>query len=165
MTTSIGYEHLKAIYLLKEAQAKHPLATSSAYILPLMAMQSACRAFEAYITEIGRKLDPAWDEADWKDVPIKDQLALIYKKTGQTLDLNKKTWQEMLKLIEQAGLIQEDLAEMQKLYRNEIPEHLKDLAVEYPIYRSKDIAETAIDTLLEMSEQKSKVQKDATLLK
>ena len=158
MSTSIGYEHLKSIYFLKDAQAKAPLAASSAYILPLMAMQSARLAIEEYVNSIGRKVDKTWDEINWLDVPIQEQLAHLFQQMGYTLNPEKNVWKEVLSLFAKANSIQGNLAEMQKLYREEIPEQFKDLAVEYPIYRSQVIAEEAIDILLDMSDVSSTVK-------
>ena len=165
MSTSIGYEHLKAIYFLKEAQAKTPLAASSAYILPLMAMQSARLAIEEYVDQIGRKVDAAWDKTNWLDAPIQEQLAHLLQRMGYTLNPEKNVWKEVLTLFEMADSIQGNLAEMQKLYRDEIPEQIKDLAVEYPIYRSQVIAEEAIDLLLDMSEVSNKVKTNVSQTK
>ena len=65
-----GYEHLKSIYRLKEAQALAPLKASSAYILPLMAMQNARLAIEEYVNLTGRKVDPTWDQSNWENASI-----------------------------------------------------------------------------------------------
>jgi hypothetical protein len=55
----------------------------------------------------------------------------------------------VLALFETARLIKDNLTDMRQLHREEIPEDFKDIAVEYPIYRSLAIAEQAIDLLLE----------------
>jgi hypothetical protein len=144
-----GYQHLKSIYLLKEAQAQAPLQASSMYILPLMALQSARSAIDAYIDQTGRKVDPAWDEIDRKTTPIQERIAYIFEKTGYSPSFESDTWAEVLALFEKARLIKGDLTEMRQIHRDEIPEEFKDIAVEYPIYRSLAIAEQAIDLLLE----------------
>jgi hypothetical protein len=144
-----GYQHLKLIYLLKEAQAQAPLQASSMYILPLMALQSARSAIDAYIDQTGRKVDPAWDETDRKTTPIQERIACIFGKTGHSPNFESDTWAEVLALFETARLIKDNLTDMRQLHREEIPEDFKDIAVEYPIYRSLAIAEQAIDLLLE----------------
>ena len=144
-----GYQHLKSIYLLKEAQAQAPLQASSMYILPLLALQSARSAIDAYIDLTGRKVDPAWDEVDWKTTPVQERIAYIFGKTGQAPSFESDTWAEVLELFETARSIQGDLTGMRQIHRDEIPEEFKDIAVEYPIYRSLAIAEQAIDLLLE----------------
>ena len=87
-----GYEHLKSIYYLKEAQAKAPLQAASAYILPLMALKNACLAIEAYVDRAGRNVDPAWDEADWQAASIRERVAYIYEKMGRQLSFEKDIW-------------------------------------------------------------------------
>ena len=144
-----GYQHLKSIYLLKAAQAQAPLQASSMYILPLMAVQRARSAIDAYIDLTGRKIDPAWDEVDRKTTPIRERITYILGKTGQAPSFESDTWTEVLALFETARLIKCDLTEMRQIRRDEIPEEFKDIAVEYPIYRSLAIAEQAIDLLLE----------------
>ena len=119
------------------------------YILPLMALQSARSAIDAYLDQTGRKVDPAWDEIDRKTAPIQERIAYIFGKTGNPPSFESDTWAEVLALFETARLIKDDLTEMRQLHRDEIPEEFKDIAVEYPIYRSLAIAEQAIDLLLE----------------
>jgi len=160
-----GYEHLKSIYLLKEAQAKAPLQAASMYILPLLALQSARLAINEYVNLTGRKVDPAWDEVDWEAASIQERIAYIFRKVGQSPGFESDTWEEVLALFETAGLIKGDLSEMRKLHREEIPEEFKDIAVEYPIYRSLAIAEQAIDLLLDQSDFNSPLNKDETLTK
>jgi len=146
-----GYEHLKSIYILKEAQAKAPLQTASMYILPLLALKSARLAIDEYINLTGQKVDPTWDEIDRKVTPIRERIAYVFGKTGQSPGFESDTWEEVLALYETAGLIKGDPSEMRKLHRDEIPEEFKDIAVEYPIYRSLAIAEVAIEALLNCS--------------
>ena len=165
MSASIGYEHLKEIYYLKKTQAKSPLAASSAYILPLMAMQSACLAIDGYIDQAGRKVDVTWDDIGWQDVSIRERLAYLFKKMGRPLQLNAGIWKEVFLLFETTGMIQGNLSEMKKLYREKIPEKFKDIAVEYPIYRSQAIAEETADLLLDMSDLSSVVNKNVNFAK
>ena len=165
MSTSIGYEHLKEIYYLKKAQAKSPLAASSAYILPLMAMQSACLAIEEYISQVGRKVDTAWDDFEWQDVSIREQLVYLFKKMGRPLQFNTGIWKEVLILFETTAMIQGNLSEMKKLYREEIPENIKDIAVKYPIYRSQAITEETADLLLDISDLSRVANKKVNFVK
>jgi len=160
-----GYEHLKSIYLLKEAQAKAPLQAASMYILPLLALQSARLAIDEYVNLTGRKVDPAWDEFDRKTTSMQERIAYVFGKMGQSPSFKSDTWEEVLALFEAAGLIKDDLSEMRKLHREEIPEKFKDIAVEYPIYRSLAIAEEAIDLLLDQSDFNSPLNRDETLSK
>ena len=146
-----GYEHLKSIYILKEAQAKAPLQTASMYILPLSALKSARLAIDEYVNLTGQKFDPTWDEIDWKATPIRERIAYVFEKMGQSPGFESDTWEEVLALYETAELIKGDPSEMRKLHRDEIPEEFKDIAVEYPIYRSLVIAEGAIEALLNCS--------------
>jgi len=160
-----GYEHLKAIYLLKKAQAKAPLQDSSVYILPLMALQSACRAIEEYVNLTGRKVDPIWDETNWSATSLQEKIACIYKKIGQIPHFKKGIWKDVSSLFETTGLIEGNLFKMQQLQKEEIPRKLKSIAVEYPIYRSQAVAEEAIDLLLDISDIKSSVRKNVSLTK
>ena len=146
-----GFEHLKSIYYLKEAQAKAPLQAASIYILPLMAIQSARLSIDEYVNRMGQKMDLAWDEADRLAASIHERIAYIYEKTGQPLSFKTGIWKDVLALFETSGLIKGNLLEMRKLQRDDIPENFKDIAVEYPIYRTQAIAEEAIDLLLDLS--------------
>jgi len=160
-----GYEHLKSIYLLKEAQALAPLKASSAYILPLMAMQNACLAIEEYVNQTGQKVDPAWEQPAWEDAPIQVRLAHVYQKMRQPIDFTRGIWKEVLSLFEIVELVNEDLSAMENLQRDSIPENLKQIAVDYPIYRSQAIAEEAVDLLLEQSEINNPVPRNSTVAK
>jgi hypothetical protein len=143
-----GYEHLKSIYLLKEKRAKAPLRAASMYILPLMALQKACLAIEAYLNQTGQSLGPAWDEIDKQATTIREQIEYVFEKTAEMPNFNTGVWKDVLELFETAKLIEGDLAKMSKIQRNEIPEEFKDIAVAYPIYRSQAIAEEAVEILL-----------------
>ena len=158
-----GYEHLKAIYRLKEVQALAPLKASSAFILPLMAMQNARLAIEEYVNLTGRKVDLAWEQSNLENAPIEVRLVHIHKKMGQPLDFSKGIWKEVLSLFETVGLINEDLSAMENLQRDSIPEKLKQVAVDYPIYRSQAIAEEAVDLLLEQSDLRNRVKSNSVL--
>lgn len=160
-----GYEHLKSIYRLKEAQALAPLKASSAYILPLMAMQNARLAIEEYINQTGRKVDPAWDQSDWEHATVEARLVHVHKKMEQPLDSTKGVWKEVLSLFETIALIKEDLSAMENIQRESIPEKLKQVAVDYPIYRSQAIAEEAVDLLLEQSDLMNRVKSNSVLRK
>lgn len=150
MSTSIGYEHLKAIYLLKEAQAKNPLATSSAYVLPLMAMRSAQLAILEYTQKIGEQTDPFWKTNEWSQKPICDQLLHVFHLMGRKINLDKRVWKEVQALFQAIDGLQIDLEEIQKNNQVEIPETVKFVAVKFPILRSQAIAEEAVDLLLDM---------------
>jgi len=160
-----GYEHLKSIYRLKEAQALAPLKASSAYILPLMAMQNARLAIEEYVNLTGRKIDPTWDQSTLESASIEARLAHVYKKMEQPFDLTKGIWKEVLSLFTTVALINEDLFAMENIQRESIPEKLKQVAVDYPIYRSQAIAEEAVDLLLEQSDLRNRVKTNSVLNK
>jgi hypothetical protein len=160
-----GYEHLKSIYLLKEAQAEAPLQAASAYILPLIALQKARLAIEAYLDQTGRKVDPAWDEINGKVTSTPERFAYVFGKMGKPFDFEAGIWREVLVLFEMTGQINENLSEMRKLPREKIPEKLKDIAVEYPIYRSQATAEEAIHLLLDLADLSSPLDMNSTMAK
>ena len=157
-----GYEHLKAIYRLKEAQAKYPLQAASMYILPLLALQNASLAIEEYVNLTGRKIDPAWDKTDWTDIPVEMRIKSIYEKMGLSFSFQKNIWKEVLLLREAASFINVDLSEI-KDAREDVPEKLKQIAVDYPIYRSQAVAEEAVDLLLSQSDYVNSYKRNSTL--
>jgi len=160
-----GYEHLKSLYLLKEAQAEAPLQAASLYILPLMALQSARSAIEAYLNHTGRKIDPAWDEFDRKVTSIQERIAYIFGKIGQPFNCEAGVWKEVLALFEMPVQLDGDLSEMRKLSKEKIPEKFKEIAVEFPIYRSQATAEEAISLLLDLSDLGSALNTSPTWAK
>ena len=155
-----GYEHLKSIYLLKNAQAKAPLQTASVYILPLMALQSARFAIEEYVNLTGRKIDPDWNKIDWQAKSVQTRIEHVYKNTKNSLCFESGIWEDVLALYKTGGLLEWDLTEMKKLQVEEIPENFKRIAMEYPIQRSQAIAEEAIDLLLEHSSVSSSLKRN-----
>lgn len=161
-----GYEYLKAIYHLKNAQANAPLQAASAYILPLMALQNACLAIKEYVNQTGRKVVPTWDDIDWTDTSLKGKIALIYRKVERPVRFDKGIWKDVLALFETAGVLEGNLAGMQNLPREEIPEEFKSIAVDYPIYRSQAVAEEAVDLLLDLTtDVNSSISRNAPLAK
>ena len=160
-----GYEHLKSIYHLKKAQVQVPLQAAIAYVLPLLAMQSACLAIEEYVNLTGQKFDPAWNEYDRNTLPVKERIAYVYEKMEQPLSFERGIWKEVLELFETTGLIKGDLSKMKRLHKEEIPVKFKDVAVEYPIYRSQAIAEEAIDILLDQSDICKALKRSSALVK
>ena len=160
-----GYEHLTSIYRLKEAQAFTPLKASSAYTLPLMALQNARLAIEEYVNLTGQRVDPAWGQSDWENTPVKARVTYVYRKMGLQLNSETGIWRDVLLLFETAGGIDEDLSEMLNVHRESIPENLKQIAVDYPIYRSQAIAEEAIDILLDQLETHKTLKINSVLVK
>jgi len=160
-----GYEHLTSIYRLKEAQALAPLKAFSAYILPLMALQNARLAIEEYVNLTGQRVDPAWVQYDRENTAIEVRIEYVFKKMGLRFKVKTGIWKDVLLLFETTSLINEDLSEMQNLHRENIPENLKQIAVDYPIYRSQAIAEEAIDILLDQLETHKTLKRNSVLLK
>ena len=148
-----GFEYLKLIYLMKDAQANDASENTSPHFLPLMALQSACLAIEGYVDLVGRKIDPAWDETEREIVSIKERIIYIYKKTGKPLEFRKGVWKEALTLFDMAGLIRTNPAEFKHARETEIPETYKDVALKYPIPLSLAIVEQAVEALLDCSKQ------------
>ena len=148
-----GYEYLKLIYLMKEAQANDSSQDTSPHFFPLLALQSACLAIEEYIDLVGRKIDPVWNEPGNEIDSIKRRVAHIYKKTGKPVDFKKGIWKETFTLFDMAGLIQRNPSEFRNAYEAEIPEVYKDVATKYPIHLSLAIVEQAVEALLNCSKQ------------
>ena len=126
-------------------------------------MQNACLAIEEYVSLTGRKLDPAWEQTDCKDIPIRERITSLYKKMDQPLPFSSGIWQEVVLLFETFRPIKGNLLEMKTLQGDDIPEKVKQIAVEYPIYRSQAIAEEAVDILLEQSDFSHPLKKNHAL--
>ena len=148
-----GFEYLKLIYLMKDAQANDSSGGISPHFFPLLALQSARLAIEGYIDLIGRQIDPAWSESDRKTISIKDRIAIIYKKTGKPVNLKNGIWKEALTLFDMAGLIHTNPSEFKNARESEIPETYRDVASKYPVQLSLAIAEQAVEALLDCSKR------------
>ena len=146
-----GYEYLKLIYLMKDAQVYDSSQSTSPHFLPLLALQSARLAIEGYIDLVGRKIEPTWDETDYESASIKKRIAHIYKKTGKPVDFKKGIWKEALTLFDMAGRIHTNPSEFRNAQDAEIPESYRDVSTKYPIHRSQAIAEEAVEALLDCS--------------
>jgi len=145
-----GYEYLKLICLMKDAQVYDSLQGASLHFFPLLALQSARLAIEEYVDLVGRQIDPAWDETD-HEIAIKERVARIYKKTGEPIDFNKGIWKEVLTLFDMAGHVHANPAKLKKSCEAEIPEMYRDIATKYPIHLSQAIAEEVVEALLDRS--------------
>ena len=148
-----GFEYLKLIYLMKDAQANDSSQDTSPHFFPLLALQSARLAIEGYIDLIGRQIDPAWGRIDHKIVSIKERIAFIYQKTGKPVDLKNGIWKEALTLFDMAGLIQTNPSEFKNARESEIPETYRNVASKYPVQLSLAIAEQAVEALLDCSKR------------
>ena len=130
-----------------------------------MAMQNARLAIDEYVNLTGRKIDPAWEQSNLDKASIEARLVHVHRKMEQSLDFSKGIWKEVLSLFETVGLINEDLSAMENIQRDSIPEKLKQVAVDFPIYRSQAIAEEAVDLLLEQSDLRNRVKASSALNK
>jgi hypothetical protein len=155
ITTSIneqfenpGYEYLKLLYLIKDEQRSATTSSDSLYYFPLLALQSACLAIQAYVDQVGRQIDPAWDAFDQEVAPIKECIARIFEKNGKPVDFKKGIWKDVRTLFDAAGRIHENPAELKKTCMTETPEAYREIAAKYPIHLSQAIAEEAVEALL-----------------
>ena len=146
-----GYEYLKLIYLMKDAQAYASSQSASPHYFPLLALQMARRAIDEYVNLIGRQIDSAWDEIDHESASIKERVVHIHKKIGKPVDLKKGIWEDVLTLCDTAGCIHTNPSEFRNAREAEIPENYRDAATKYPIHRSQAIAEEAVEALLACS--------------
>jgi hypothetical protein len=149
--TNPGYEYLKMIYLMKDAQAQDSSKNTSPYFYPLLALQSACLAIEGYVDLVGRQIDPVWDDSDQESVSIKKRVTHIYKKAGKKVNFRKGIWKDVLTLYNRARRIRKNPSKFRNAPEAEIPKSYRDVAKKYPIHRSQAIAEEAVEALLDCS--------------
>lgn len=146
-----GYEYLKLIYLMKDAQAYASSQSASPHHLPLLALHMARCAIDEYVELVGRQIDSAWDKIDHESASIKERVAHIYQKTGEPVDFKKGIWKDVLTLFDMAECIHTNPSEFRNARDAEIPEIYRDAATKYPIHRSQAVAEEAVEALLECS--------------
>lgn len=148
-----GYEFLKLIYWMKDAQTDATSAKRSPYSLPVKALLSACLAIEGYVNVIGCRLDPDWEDLDEEDTSIQERVARIFKKIEQPISFDKGVWKDVCDLfILRAELIRTGLMKLHGLQEEEYPAVFREVAEEYPIRLTQAIAEETIEQLLDISE-------------
>jgi hypothetical protein len=149
---STGYEVLKDIYWMKDAQAN--LSTDmGSYYLPAKALLSACMAIDAYVNVVGSRVDPRWVTIDEESTHIRERLARIYRNLHRSLDLNRGIWDDVLLLFSlREELSQFELASIYGMHESVVPAIFKVIEQKYPIRLTHAIAEGAIELLLNISE-------------
>ena len=146
-----GYEYLKQIYLMKEAQAYASSQGASPHYFPLLALQIACRAIDEYVDLVGRQIDSAWDEINHEGAHIKERIVHIHKKIEKPVNFKKGIWKDVLALFDTTQRIHTNPSKFRNAREVEIPEGYRDTATKYPIHRSQAIAEEAVEVLLACS--------------
>jgi len=149
---SSGYEILKNIYWMKDAQVN--LSTEQTrYYLPAKALLSACMAIDGYINVVGSRVDPRWVTINEESTHIKERLARIYQNLHRPLDLNRGIWEDVLLLFSlREELSHFELASIYGMQESVVPAIFKVIEQKYPIRLTHAIAEGAIELLLNISE-------------
>lgn len=147
-----GYEVLKDIYWMKEAQVNLP-SEKTRYYLPAKALLSACLAIDVYVNVVGSRVDPQWVTIDEEFTHIKERITRIYKNLNRPLDLNRGIWEDVLLLFSlREELSQFELASIYGMQEGVVPAIFKVVEQKYPIRLTHAIAEGAIELLLNISE-------------
>ena len=147
-----GYEYLMGIYWMREAQTGLP-SEKTRYYLPAKALLRACLAIESYVNMVGSQVDPTWEMIDEDTTSIENRLARISHNLRQPLDLDRSTWKDVSLLFSlRDELSRFELSSIYGLPESEVPEIFKEIEQKYPIRTMHGIAEEAIVTLLNISE-------------
>jgi len=150
-----GFEYLKLIYLMKDAQANDSSGDTSPHFFPLLALKSARQAIEGYVDLVERKIDPTRDGSDREIESIEVRVARIFKQTGMAVDFKSGIWKETLTLVDMAELIKRNPSEFRYAREADIPDAYKIVALQYPLQLSLAIAEQAVEALLACSKRSS----------
>jgi len=147
-----GYEILKDIYWMKEAQVNLS-SEKTLYFLPAKALLSACMAIDGYVNVVGSRVDPQWEDLDEESTPIKERLTRIYRNLQRPLDLNRGIWEDVLLIFSlREDLSRYELASIYGMQEAVVPALFKVIEQKYPIRLTHAIAEAAIELLLNISE-------------
>lgn len=144
-----GYDFLRLVNWMDESDKSNSDPTIAAYLKETVALIFACCAFEGYINMVGQNIDENWNwnMAKKRNVSIKDRISQIYAKIHKEVVFGEGIWQEILGLFKtRASLVHPKYIEKQQ--ENEIPDLFQIINAKYPTTKTKQLVETAINTLL-----------------
>ena len=147
-----GYEYLMGIYWMKEAQVVLS-SDDTRYYLPAKALLRACLAIDGYVNDLGRKVDPDWENLNEETSSIEERLTRINQNLRQPLDMNRVIWQDVILLFDlREQLSRFELASIYGMPEEEVPGIFKEIEQKYPIRMIHAVTEEAIQLLLNVTD-------------
>lgn len=150
-----GYDFLRLLSWMEETDPEDSSLSFGPYLIPTIALLSACCAIEGYINMVGQKIDNDWADFDKGPIPIKDRLSRIYSLKQKEIDFGKGIWHKVQGLfIFRISLVHPRYVEKTEKTKAEIPDIFDRVNSKYSVGAIKKIAEVAVDTLLTDTDNK-----------
>jgi hypothetical protein len=144
-----GYDFLRLLSWMEETDPEDPSLSFGSYLIPTIAVLSACCAIEGYTNMVGQKIDKDWENFDKGPTPIKDRLSRIYGLKQKQINFGEGIWQKVLELFKfRISLVHPRYVEKTEKTKTEIPDLFDIVNSKYSVTAIKQIAEVAVDTLL-----------------
>lgn len=144
-----GYDFLRLLSWMEETNPEDPALPFGPYLIPTIAILSACCAIEGYTNMVGQKIDQDWESFDKGPIPIKERLSRIYDLNQKKIDFGEGIWQKVLELFKfRVSLVHPHYVEKAEKTKAEIPDLFDIVNSKYSVATIKEIAEAAVDKLL-----------------
>jgi hypothetical protein len=145
-----GYDYRRLVNWMDEADTSDPALPFAPYLLPTIAVLSACCSIEGYINMVGQRLDRQWADFDRGRVTIRERLERIYEHVDAPLQLDQGIWQEVTGMfLMRRGVVHPRFVCDKQVRKGTIPTVFDRVREKYPPKKAKRIALAAIDRLLQ----------------
>lgn len=145
-----GYDFLRLLSWLEEADPKNPSLPFAAYFLPVLSILAGTCAIEGYLNMVGQQLDPKWSNFDTRPRSIKARLTKVYLAAGKKVDFESDMWKDALALFEMRNdLVHPLYVDVTEERDSEIPDVFQKASDAWPSVRCRQVTEATVDALLQ----------------
>lgn len=145
-----GYDFLRLLNWLEEADPENPSLPFAAYFLPVLSILAGTCAIEGYVNMVGQQLDPKWSSFDTGPKSMKARLRKAYLAARKTVDFESPVWQDALAMFEMRNtLVHPRYVDVTERRDSEIPDVFQRASNAWPPARCRQVAEATVDALLQ----------------
>jgi hypothetical protein len=147
-----GYDFLRLLSWLEEADPENPSLPFAAYFLPVLSILAGTCAIEGYVSMVGQRLDSKWASFNTgcKPISMKDRLEKAYKAAQKTVDFESPVWKDAFALFKMRNdLVHPRYVNVTKRRDSEIPDVFRKVCDAWPPARCRQVAEATVNALLQ----------------
>lgn len=145
-----GYDFLRLLSWLEEADPENPSLPFAAYFLPVLSILAGTCAIEGYVNMVGQQLDPKWSSFDTRPKSMRARLTKAYLAAGKKVDFESAVWKDALALFEMRNvLVHPRYVDVTERRDSEIPDLFQRASDAWPPARCRQVAEATVDALLQ----------------
>lgn len=145
-----GYDFLRLLSWLEEADPENPSLPFAAYFLPVLSILAGTCAIEGFVNRVGQQLDSKWSSCDARPKSVKARLTKAYEAARKIVDFESPVWQDALAMFEVRNtLVHPRYVDVTERRDSEIPDVFQRASDAWPPARCRQVTEATVDALLQ----------------